>query len=204
LQHAWASISHGLDYKSGPEVPLSVRRKLFRVAALMETGDELFDQFRSGVEAVKLGYAADVIAQRWRELAIDLDSLNAAALEMGLDDLAAVAQSAGWLEADPETPEQETDSRARLVRIANSAGLHSLGELADFVQYLTNHPDVLAAYAARGKEGGYEPYAVPADVAALMLLTRLPSDVVMSAGGAFASSLVEAAVQSPAVALGSK
>jgi putative GTP pyrophosphokinase len=35
-QHAWASISHALQYKHESDVPTSLRRRLHRVAALLE------------------------------------------------------------------------------------------------------------------------------------------------------------------------
>src|SRR5262249_35558160 len=42
LQHAWASISHSLDYRHEEDMPAPVRRDLFKVAALLESGDDIF------------------------------------------------------------------------------------------------------------------------------------------------------------------
>jgi ppGpp synthetase/RelA/SpoT-type nucleotidyltranferase len=42
LQHAWASISHALQYKHEDEVPRALRRRLARLSALLELGDQEF------------------------------------------------------------------------------------------------------------------------------------------------------------------
>lgn len=42
LQHAWASISHGLQYKHEDDVPDALRRRLARLSALLELADQEF------------------------------------------------------------------------------------------------------------------------------------------------------------------
>jgi ppGpp synthetase/RelA/SpoT-type nucleotidyltranferase len=42
LQHAWASISHALQYKQEDEIPWALRRRLARLSALLEVADEEF------------------------------------------------------------------------------------------------------------------------------------------------------------------
>ncbi len=44
LQHAWASISHTLQYKTTHDIPKSLQRKLFRLAGLFELADEQFSE----------------------------------------------------------------------------------------------------------------------------------------------------------------
>ena len=46
LQHAWATISHELQYKREDDIPLEYRRKLVRVAGMLELADEQFDVVR--------------------------------------------------------------------------------------------------------------------------------------------------------------
>ena len=42
LQHAWASISHGLQYKRESDIPASFRRRLVRLAGIFELADDEF------------------------------------------------------------------------------------------------------------------------------------------------------------------
>ncbi len=46
LQHAWAAISHAIDYKNEMDVPKTLRRRLFRLSAVLELGDEQFSVLR--------------------------------------------------------------------------------------------------------------------------------------------------------------
>jgi len=46
LQHAWASISHALQYKRENDIPATFRRKLVRLSGLFELGDEQFSELR--------------------------------------------------------------------------------------------------------------------------------------------------------------
>lgn len=47
LQHAWASISHALQYKTKSDIPANLKRKLFRLAGLFELADEQFGEIRT-------------------------------------------------------------------------------------------------------------------------------------------------------------
>ena len=49
LQHAWAETSHKIDYKIQSNIAFKHRRKLFRIAALLELADEEFEYLRKGV-----------------------------------------------------------------------------------------------------------------------------------------------------------
>ncbi|MDD4876442.1 MAG: hypothetical protein PHQ86_04840 [Dehalococcoidales bacterium] len=42
LQHAWAEIEHTLLYKTQQEIPNDLKRRLFRLSALLELADEQF------------------------------------------------------------------------------------------------------------------------------------------------------------------
>ena len=46
LQHSWAAVSHALQYKREGDVPISLRRRLFRLASLFELADEQFIEIR--------------------------------------------------------------------------------------------------------------------------------------------------------------
>ncbi|ODA42699.1 hypothetical protein [Desulfosporosinus sp. BG] len=46
LQHSWALISHSLQYKRENDIPQNLKRKLFRLASLVELADEEFVSLR--------------------------------------------------------------------------------------------------------------------------------------------------------------
>jgi putative GTP pyrophosphokinase len=60
LQHAWAAISHKLDYKVASQAPTELRRQLFRLSALLELADEQFALLRDHSEQINAQYRRDV------------------------------------------------------------------------------------------------------------------------------------------------
>lgn len=53
LQHAWASISHQLHYKSNPESKDEFTRQFSRIAGLLELSDEQFSELRKKRNSIK-------------------------------------------------------------------------------------------------------------------------------------------------------
>lgn len=43
LMHSWATIDHKLQYKKEKDIPIEIKRKLFRLSALIEMSDEEFN-----------------------------------------------------------------------------------------------------------------------------------------------------------------
>ena len=76
LQHAWAAIDHKLRYKRREEIPLNLRRKLYRISALLETADSEFESLRSELEETRRRYQKDIAAQNL-DIDVDIDSLSA-------------------------------------------------------------------------------------------------------------------------------
>ncbi len=75
LQHAWAAISHKLDYKLASQAPATLRRELFRLSALLELADEQFAAIRIKAHSVSQGYKAD-LASGDLEIPLDAESLS--------------------------------------------------------------------------------------------------------------------------------
>ncbi len=53
LQHSWASIEHKLQYKNADHIAPPLRRKLFRIAALLELADEEFNYLEKNIKGVR-------------------------------------------------------------------------------------------------------------------------------------------------------
>jgi ppGpp synthetase/RelA/SpoT-type nucleotidyltranferase len=174
LQHAWASISHSLDYKSGDEVPQEVRRRLYRVAALLEASDETFEVFRGEIGALRAGYQEEVSEDTWRGLPLNLDSLGAAWSRFRWRDIEHLARECGWEASgddaeDPTTP-YALELRSVLFHVATHAGLRTLGDLAGYADRIAEHAAVIADIAVRGRSAGNPPAADPPDVLALAII----------------------------------
>jgi putative GTP pyrophosphokinase len=54
LQHAWAAISHELEYKKSYDIPSILKRKLFRLAGIIELADEEFQEAKEKHKIVEL------------------------------------------------------------------------------------------------------------------------------------------------------
>ena len=52
LQHSWAAVSRALQYNREGDVPITLRRKLFRLAGLFELADEEFVDIRRAHDAI--------------------------------------------------------------------------------------------------------------------------------------------------------
>ncbi len=75
MQHAWAVIQHAFDYKSNVDVPKKLRRRLFRVSALLELADEELDVFAKEVQTTIASYK-DKLAQGNQSIELNVDSLR--------------------------------------------------------------------------------------------------------------------------------
>jgi putative GTP pyrophosphokinase len=62
LQHAWASLDWKLRYKSEIEVPRELRRKLYRVNALLEAADDTFSDIQREADSLRAKYSRNVEA----------------------------------------------------------------------------------------------------------------------------------------------
>ncbi|MEN5047104.1 GTP pyrophosphokinase [Pseudomonas koreensis] len=131
LQHAWAAISHKLEYKQKNEVPDNLARKLSRLSALFEIADDEFVSLRSISEQEnekidkKVGRNEDGIP-------IDSFSLSHYLKKSGLvQDLYGHAKRAGFVFDQPRS--SDSDPLSGLIQICNLAGLSTI---TDFVEQL--------------------------------------------------------------------
>jgi ppGpp synthetase/RelA/SpoT-type nucleotidyltranferase len=203
LQHAWANISRQLDYQSDSMVPESVRRRLFRVAALLEASDEMLDDFRDRVGRLRMRYeevSGGGSQDAWRLLPLDLDSVRASATRLKADQVVRKAVRAGFrpLRYEVQTGDARIDRGVqRLLQVAPSLGLGTIGDVEQAVGDLLRDDDLLARFASEATDAGQQPFALWPDVVTFFLLLRsrspVPFEVLLEGGERFSSMLLDTA-----------
>jgi putative GTP pyrophosphokinase len=76
LQHAWASVSHSIDYKSEVDIPKVLRRRFFRLSALFELADEELDSIAKDSLSLYKSYESKIISDD-NNIELNVDSLKA-------------------------------------------------------------------------------------------------------------------------------
>lgn len=136
LQHAWAAVSHKIDYKSAQEAPASMRRKLFQLSALFELADEQFAAIRDQRTETENAYGADVTAGRLDEVPVDTSSLAAYWL-LSKTGIAFRSQlvSLGFQTEDFSDCDNDRLKRDRkdLVKVLRKCGLLTLANLDEYI-----------------------------------------------------------------------
>jgi putative GTP pyrophosphokinase len=191
LQHAWAVISHRLDYRSSAEVPIDVRRSLFRVAALLETGDEIFESFRENVESLRSTYREDSASGEWQSLDLNLDSINAAWSQLPLEGLIDFAKSVGFLKREGEN--YDDLSLRRMIQYASAAGYKTLGDIANLLTNPRRHESYLRSLAASLPNAEY--LFNVSDILTLFILKENPDLLAPGKAGSSIRSEIKEAIQ---------
>ncbi|VVQ27353.1 GTP pyrophosphokinase family protein [Pseudomonas fluorescens] len=131
LQHAWAAISHKLEYKQKSEVPEKLARKLSRLSALFEIADDEFVSLRSMSEQEREEIDKKVMSKE-EGLPIDSFSMNRFLEQSELvQDLYQNARKAGFVFDQPRST--DSDPLSGLLQICN---LIRLNTITDFEKKL--------------------------------------------------------------------
>ena len=92
LQHAWAAIDWKLRYKTDIGVPNDIRRRLYRISALLESADDDFSRVSEAVRDLRASYEEQILKGDL-SLQVNQDSLqlflDTSALVRRLKDIAA-------------------------------------------------------------------------------------------------------------------
>lgn len=147
LQHAWAAISHALQYKSENEVPSVFRRRLSRLAGILELADEEFSGVRRDQRDARKAIASSVESQEAATLELNRDTLGVlVTTSESLQELAGHARSAGFI------VDKDVDSvvvamfGAETIEHLAAAGIHTISQVE---QRLTASMDELRKYLAK-------------------------------------------------------
>lgn len=176
LQHAWAAISHKLQYKREEDVPAPLKRKLFRLSALFELADDEFVSLREASGAVTR-QISEAVAGGKRDLPLDYISLSQL-LDASpiVAELCAAAADAGFeFDDDAPEPDEVRDSVSDLIQLASWAGFSTIQDfesnLNDSLKWARRY--LAAQYLADKKENAVDLsswYATPAFICELQII----------------------------------
>lgn len=177
LQHAWAAISHKLQYKREEDVPQPLKRKLFRLSALFELADDEFVSLRDASGIVKQEIVAQLKGGN-RQLPLDAVSLGQLlATSPTVAEICAIAEEVGFNfdpfdHSDYDEEEEEKDPLSDLLMIAGIAGLRTVEEfetmLADALVWSKQYLEAQFAANRRASNGNW--YVTPPFICELLLL----------------------------------
>lgn len=122
LQHAWADIAHEFSYKSALNLPMAWRRELSRLAALLEEGDQAFDQLQHDL----LKYASSYEYHYSKEEIADEIARNEVVLEVDPGNIA-VAHKIAKLAMTQDNWQQAVDVLSGFEGAGTPAMLRDLG-----------------------------------------------------------------------------
>ena len=173
LQHAWAAISHKLQYKRDNDVPTQLRRKLFRLSALFELADDEFVSLRDAsgklVEQIDIQLATGI-----RNIPIDHISLSQFIEHSPVVfELSSLASEAGFNFDDPELEYSSRDTTiSDFIQLSSYA---KIGTLSDLEQSLEDSLAWAGAYLAEqfnahGRKENQQWYVSPAFICELLLI----------------------------------
>lgn len=132
LQHAWAAISHKLQYKREEDIPSQLRRKLFRLSALFELADDEFISLRNA--SGTFSRAIDTrLTSGEREIEIDYVSLSQFLNKFTtINKLCAFAEKVGFSFEDLYPDDDEDDDRDSISDLIKLAFFCEISTIAEF------------------------------------------------------------------------
>jgi ppGpp synthetase/RelA/SpoT-type nucleotidyltranferase len=139
VQHAWAAISHALQYKRETDLPKPLIRRLARLAGLLELADEEFESVRKQHEIIATN-ATEAVKSGRLALALDATSIQGyVMLSSRVPPMRAAVKRAGFQIS--RVTKNETTSQ--LIRLARLLGIRTL---EDFDAALARIEPVQQAY----------------------------------------------------------
>ena len=155
-QHAWAAISHALQYKRNNDAPLATQRRLARLAGLLELVDEESERLRAEHET-RAEKIAELLKRGVLRIPIDTESLQQyLRWTPHSKTLAEAATLAGFLDSDEELIDVTRSTIiSELVALAGAVQLDNLEDLDSILRDNANahHPFFTALIESSRDEG---------------------------------------------------
>lgn len=146
LQHAWAAVDRALRYENEDDLPRSVKRRFYRVSALLELGDDELTQIDREIASLRANYEKK-IARGEFDQAIDRESLDVFFQQTAfLRDVERIGRALGF--SEPPDPSVSRKSIASLAKALNGSGIRTLSEFQDILKGLVvTAEDDLSSFA---------------------------------------------------------
>ncbi|MEK4086296.1 GTP pyrophosphokinase [Psychrobacillus sp. FSL K6-1415] len=136
LQHAWASISHSIQYKHEEDVPGDLKRKLFRLAGIFELADEEFMDVRKKnsviMKEIKSTSKEEVMDFELNLLTISEYIFNSPNVRSLLENAEKEGFNYEYYEAFDD--EDESDSSSQLLRLCKDFGIETVRDLDSVIK----------------------------------------------------------------------
>lgn len=140
VQHAWAVIDRRLRYNNEADIPRELRRRLFRISALLELADKEFSEVDTAITELRAKYEKGVRSGHL-QIEINRDSVEVfLAQSRTVADVRKIAQKAGILNMHAE------ESITRLIQTISFAGFKSIEEVDELLRTEQNLKARLAHY----------------------------------------------------------
>ena len=171
LQHAWADLSHKIDYKITSQAPLELRRRLFRLSALLELADEEFTALRDEAEHIVSGYKQRMSHDEL-EIPVNLDSLREfIEQKVDLEHWEAFGVRAG-MEPFPQIISRHQAIGLQILLLTlQTINMTTIAQFERLFEQFTQHQEQLEHFVEQVKAKGGSVHAVPVDV--LIVLTSI-------------------------------
>ncbi|TIT41495.1 MAG: hypothetical protein E5W78_00680 [Mesorhizobium sp.] len=145
LQHAWAVLDRRFRYNSSAEIPLPIKRKLFRIGAQLEGADEDLSDVELKIKALRASYEQKASEGKYVEQ-IDRDSLIAFVdNSVTVSALVPKAQERGARLVMFSSQSNKEDSASLLLKMVLGMQLSGLDDLHKLLVQLEPHADSLFA-----------------------------------------------------------
>ncbi|WP_082549966.1 GTP pyrophosphokinase family protein [Mesorhizobium sp. Root157] len=144
LQHAWAVIDRQLRYNNDSDIPLPVKRKLYRVSALLEGADEDLSEVEKSVGKLRQSYAVGVNGGQLT-VAINMESLDVYIQNSrDIKEIESAARLAGIVVEATDTFDPKDEIKYnRLLSLTRSANISNIDELNNVLKSLIQTPEYI-------------------------------------------------------------
>lgn len=170
LQHSWAAIDHKLRYKTKVEIPSRLKRKIYRLSALLELADEEFLSIKNETQKLSSEIESSLDSGNL-EIEINILSLTSYLEDnKTIDSIISEAINLGFLKESITNKDEEYDAffYGRLLRVISLSTLKTIKDL-DLILKEKNTLDNLQKFKTHFDKAEERIVAFPTDVIAILV-----------------------------------